>query len=50
MKSFMNYIQRLTNNDVTIDKLPIENTPLSLLDYKIQKSNISQYGQLTGGQ
>lgn len=43
-------IQRLTNNDVTIDKLPIENTPLSLLDYKIQKSSISQYGQLTGGQ
>jgi len=43
-------IQRLTNNTLDVKDLSKEKTPISLLDYKIQKSNIAQYGQLTGGQ
>lgn len=43
-------IQRLTGNRVNFHTLPIEKTPINLLDYKIQKSNVEQYGQLTGGQ
>jgi hypothetical protein len=42
-------IQRLTNQLVPIQDLPREKTPVSLLDYKVNKSNIEQYGQLTGG-
>jgi hypothetical protein len=43
-------IRRLTNNHVTIGHLSADKTPSSLLDYKIKKSNVEQYGQLTGGQ
>ena len=43
-------IQRLTNNTLKIHDLPKGKTPTNLLDYKIQKSNVAQYGQLTGGQ
>ncbi|NRD79025.1 IS21 family transposase [Bacillus sp. BRMEA1] len=43
-------IQRLTNNSFMLENLSREKTPTNLLDYKIQKSNIAQYGQLTGGQ
>lgn len=43
-------IQRLSNNCLKIQDLSKEKTPVNLLDYKIQKANIAQYGQLTGGQ
>ncbi|MEJ9209881.1 hypothetical protein [Bacillus smithii] len=43
-------IQRLTNHHFIIHELPKEKTPTNLLDYKIEKSNIAQYQQLTGGQ
>jgi len=43
-------IQRLTSNKLLIQNLSNEKTPINLLDYKIQKSNVAQYGQLTGGQ
>ncbi|MGM0878868.1 MAG: IS21 family transposase [Bacillota bacterium] len=43
-------IQRLTNNNLKIQDLSKEKTPTNLLDYKIQKSNVAQYEQLTGGQ
>lgn len=43
-------IQRLTNSTIQIQDLPKEKTPTSLLDYKIQKSNVAQFSQLTGGQ
>ncbi|MFD1738329.1 IS21 family transposase, partial [Bacillus salitolerans] len=43
-------IQRLTNNPMNIRTLSNEKTPTNLLDYKIQKSNVEQYGKLTGGQ
>lgn len=43
-------IQRLTNNKLLVQNLSNEKTPINLLDYKIQKSNVAQYGQLTGGQ
>lgn len=43
-------IQRLTNNNLKINQLPKGKTPTNLQDYKIQKSNVAQYGQLTGGQ
>lgn len=43
-------IQRLTNNCLKIQDLSKEKTPMNLLDYKIQKANIAQYEQLTGGQ
>jgi transposase len=42
-------IQKLTNQYITINDLPIDKTPVSLLDYKVNKSNIEKYGQLTGG-
>lgn len=42
-------IQKLTNQHFSIQDLPREKTPASLLDYKVNKSNIEQYGQLTGG-
>ena len=42
-------IQRLTVNGVNFHTIPIEKTPINLLDYKIQKSNVEQYGQLIGG-
>ena len=42
-------IQKLTNQHVTISDLPTDKTPVNLLDYKVNKSNIEQYGQLTGG-
>ncbi|WP_416148966.1 IS21 family transposase [Salipaludibacillus sp. HK11] len=42
-------IQQLTNEGVTIHDLSREKTPTSLLDYKVQKSNVEQYGLLTGG-
>lgn len=41
-------IQKLSNQDITIQPLPTDQTPISLLDYKVSKSNIEQYGQLTG--
>lgn len=43
-------IQKLTNNSLKIQELSKEKTPVNLLDYKIQKSNVAQYGKLTGGQ
>jgi transposase len=43
-------IQRLTNNYLQVQDLSKEKTPVNLLDYKIQKANVAQYGQLTGGQ
>lgn len=43
-------IQRLTNNQLMIQDLSKDKTPINLLDYKIQKSNVAQYEQLTGGQ
>jgi hypothetical protein len=43
-------IQRLTNNYLRTHDLTKEKTPTSLLDYKVKKSNIAQYEQLTGGQ
>jgi transposase len=42
-------IQRLTNQHISISTLPTDKTPVNLLDYKVNKSNIEQYGQLTGG-
>jgi hypothetical protein len=42
-------IQKLTNQHITISTLSREKTPVSLLDYKVNKSNIEQYSQLTGG-
>jgi hypothetical protein len=42
-------IQKLTNQNVSITDLPLDKTPVNLLDYKVQKSNIEKYGQLTGG-
>jgi hypothetical protein len=42
-------IQRLTNQYIPISTLPADKTPVNLLDYKVNKSNIEQYGQLTGG-
>ncbi|WP_244853126.1 IS21 family transposase [Bacillus sp. J14TS2] len=42
-------IQRYTNGNHSICNLPNNQAPTNLLDYKIQKSNIAQYGQLTGG-
>lgn len=42
-------IQRLTNQHIPISTLPTDKTPINLLDYKVNKSNIEQYGQLTGG-
>lgn len=42
-------IQRLTNQHVPIHTLPSDKTPINLLDYKVNKSNLEQYGQLTGG-
>ena len=42
-------IQKLTNQHIKISELPIDKTPVNLLDYKVNKSNIEQYGQLTGG-
>ncbi|WP_251032940.1 hypothetical protein [Bacillus sp. ISL-7] len=42
-------IQRLTNQNIPISTLPADKTPVNLLDYKVKKSNIEQYGQLTGG-
>ncbi|WP_286162969.1 hypothetical protein [Bacillus sp. es.034] len=41
-------IQKLTNQDISFQPLPTDQTPISLLDYKVSKSNIEQYGQLTG--
>jgi len=43
-------IQRLTNNQLKTHELSIEKTPTNLLDYKVKKSNVAQYEQLTGGQ
>jgi hypothetical protein len=43
-------IQKLTNANVKIHDLSKEKTPTNLVDYKVQKSNVAQYGQLTGGQ
>ena len=43
-------IQRLTNNHLKTHALSRENTPTSLLDFKVKKSNVTQYEQLTGGQ
>uniref|UniRef100_UPI003B836D7B Mu transposase domain-containing protein n=1 Tax=Peribacillus acanthi TaxID=2171554 RepID=UPI003B836D7B len=43
-------IQKITHASVAINDLSNENMPISLLDYKVKKTNISQYGQLTGGQ
>jgi hypothetical protein len=43
-------IQRLTNNNLNPDNLSDKNAPISLLDFKIQKANVEQYGKLTGGQ
>lgn len=42
-------IQGLTNQQLPISTLPMDKTPVNLLDYKVNKSNIEQYGQLTGG-
>ncbi|MED3554310.1 IS21 family transposase [Cytobacillus praedii] len=42
-------IQRLTNQFIPTSTLPMDKTPVNLLDYKVNKSNIEQYGQLTGG-
>lgn len=42
-------IQRLTKQHIPISTLPTDKTPINLLDYKVNKSNIEQYGQLTGG-
>ena len=42
-------IQRLKNLFIPISTLPTDKTPVNLLDYKVNKSNIEQYGQLTGG-
>lgn len=42
-------IQSLTNQHTPISTLPTDKTPVNLLDYKVNKSNIEQYGQLTGG-
>jgi hypothetical protein len=43
-------IQKLTNTNVKIHDLSKEKTPTNLVDYKVKKSNVAQYGQLTGGQ
>ena len=43
-------IQKLTNNYLRTHELPTVKTPTNLLDYKVKKSNIAQYEQLTGGQ
>ncbi|WP_245842332.1 hypothetical protein [Parageobacillus galactosidasius] len=40
-------IQKLTNNRLQVQALSEEKTPVSLLDYKVQKANVAQYGQLT---
>jgi len=42
-------IQIITNQIIPIGILPTNKTPVNLLDYKVNKSNIEQYGQLTGG-
>jgi hypothetical protein len=42
-------IQSLTNEHIPISTLPTDKTPVNLLDYKVNKSSIEQYGQLTGG-
>jgi transposase len=42
-------IQRLTDQHIPISTLPTDKTPVNLLDYKVNKSSIEQYGQLTGG-
>lgn len=42
-------IQKLTNQHISIADLPLDKTPVNLLDYKVEKSNIEKYGQLTGG-
>ncbi|UII56544.1 hypothetical protein LS684_03410 [Cytobacillus spongiae] len=42
-------IQELTGQKITINTLPTDKTPVNLLEYKVNKSNIEQYGQLTGG-
>jgi transposase len=42
-------IQKLTNQNIIFSTLPTEKTPVNLLDYKVNKSNIEQYGRLTGG-
>jgi hypothetical protein len=42
-------IQKLTNQYITINDLPLDKTPVNLLDYKVNKSNIEKYGQFTGG-
>ncbi|WP_240033885.1 IS21 family transposase [Oceanobacillus profundus] len=44
------FIRRIENNGTIIQDLSRDKTPTNLLDYKIQKSNVAQYGQLTGGQ
>lgn len=43
-------IQKLTNNFLKMHELPTGETPTNLLDYKVKKSNIAQYEQLSGGQ
>lgn len=42
-------IQELTGQKIVINTLPTDKTPVNLLEYKVNKSNIDQYGQLTGG-
>ncbi|WP_245630405.1 IS21 family transposase [Amphibacillus sediminis] len=44
------FIERIENNDTKTQGLTVEQTPTNLLDYKIKKSNVDQYRQLTGGQ
>jgi hypothetical protein len=43
-------IQKLTNNVFHIQDLSKDKTPVKLLEFKVQKANVAQYGQLTGGQ
>jgi hypothetical protein len=42
-------IQELTNQNISISTLPPDKTPVNLLEYKVNKSIIEQYAQLTGG-
>lgn len=42
-------IQRLTSNQLKIRGLSKEKMPTKLLHYKVKKSNVAQYEQLTGG-
>lgn len=42
-------IQKLLYPASDIVNLPKEKTPINLLDYKVQKANVEQYGLLTGG-